>query len=150
MRTLTSPLQIITLWSTFLLGTLFHTQLGLMPLFHGQSVAIGSQNTENLAPIFWSMLIFFALPMVAMIATSFYESKQYRAVHFYFTLVYTVLNFLHLVLDLRVTPIYWYQIALMVILFLIGLLLNFVSYRWLKSYRSHPQAEEEITRSRFS
>jgi hypothetical protein len=25
------PLKIITLWSTFLLGTLFHTQLGLMP-----------------------------------------------------------------------------------------------------------------------
>jgi hypothetical protein len=32
--------RIITLWAVFLLGTLFHTQLGLMPLFHNQSIAL--------------------------------------------------------------------------------------------------------------
>jgi hypothetical protein len=30
--------KIIALWTVFLLGTLFHTQLALMPLFHGLSV----------------------------------------------------------------------------------------------------------------
>jgi hypothetical protein len=145
-----SPLQIITLWATFLLGTLFHTQLGLMPLFHGQNVAIALQGGSNLASIFWSMLVFFALPMFAMIATSFYETKRYRRVHFYFTMLYTVLNFLHITFDLMVTPIFWYQIALMVILFFIGLLLNLVSYHWLKSYRSPLRSEEEMGRSSFS
>jgi hypothetical protein len=28
------PSKIITLWAVFLLGMLFHSQLGLMPLFH--------------------------------------------------------------------------------------------------------------------
>jgi hypothetical protein len=143
-------LQIIVLWATFLLGTLFHTQLGLMPLFHGQNVAIASQGSSNLALIFWSMLVFFTLPMFAMIATSFFEIKRYRRVHFYFTVLYTILNFLHLAFDLRVTPIFWYQIALMIILFFIGLLLNLVSYHWLKSYRSPLRSEEEMGRSSFS
>ncbi|MCU0569878.1 MAG: hypothetical protein MUF49_25305 [Oculatellaceae cyanobacterium Prado106] len=134
-------LQIITLWSTFLLGTLFHTQLGLMPLFHGLSVAIESHQNGNLSLIFWSMLVFFVLPMFAMIATSFYESKKFRSIHFYFTLLYTILNLLHVVFDLMITPIIWYQIALMFILLFIGLLLNLVSYQWLKAVRSpsHPQ-----------
>jgi hypothetical protein len=30
--------KIIALWTVFLLGTLFHTQLALMPLFHGLSL----------------------------------------------------------------------------------------------------------------
>ena len=30
--------KIIVLWATFLLGMLFHTQLALMPLFHGIDV----------------------------------------------------------------------------------------------------------------
>ncbi len=31
--------KIIALWIVFLLGMLFHTQLALMPLFHGLKVA---------------------------------------------------------------------------------------------------------------
>jgi hypothetical protein len=33
-KTAKYPEKIAALWTTFLLGTLFHTQLGLMPLFH--------------------------------------------------------------------------------------------------------------------
>jgi hypothetical protein len=139
--------KIITLWSTFLLGTLFHTQLGLMPLFHGQDIAIEASGNKHLALIFWSMLIFFMFPMVAMIATSFYQSRGYRRVHFYLTLLYTALNFLHVIFDLMITPVIGYQIALMVILLFIGLLLNLVSYQWLKSYRSHLLPEEAMERS---
>jgi hypothetical protein len=131
-------LKIITLWSTFLLGTLFHTQLGLMPLFHGQSVAFSdSENTATLGLIFWSMLVFFALPLFAMIGAVFYEGKRYRVVHFCLTLVYTALNFLHVVMDLMVRPVMGYQISLMVVLFLIGILLNVVSFKWLKAYHRH-------------
>jgi hypothetical protein len=134
------PLKIITLWSTFLLGTLFHAQLGLMPLFHGQSVTISeARDAATLGFIFWSMLIFFVLPMFAMIGTAFYEGRRYRIVHYGLTLVYTVLNLLHVLLDLMVKPIISYQISLMVILLLIGLLLNAMSYRWLKAYDRHEE-----------
>ncbi|MEO0849627.1 MAG: hypothetical protein AAFY50_24900 [Cyanobacteria bacterium J06648_1] len=131
--------KIIALWVVFLLGTLFHTQLALIPLFHGIDVAIMShhhQETATLAeitPILWGMLLFFVLPMLAIVATAFYKFKRWRSLHFGFTVLYSVLNFAHLVADLLVDPIAWYQIVLMLLLFLVGILLNIVSYQWLKS-----------------
>lgn len=126
--------KIITLWAVFLLGTLFHTQLGLMPLFHNLSVATSeARNLSDINWILWSMLAFFAVPMLAIITTLFNDSKRYRGIHFGITVFYSAMNFFHLVADLLVKPIAWYQIALMVLLFLIGLLLNFVSFHWMNS-----------------
>ncbi len=125
--------KIITLWSAFLLGLLFHTQLGLMPLFHGQSVVEpGAKPGADISWILWLMLIFFLLPMMAMVVTVFNDSSRYRAIHFGLTVLYTVMNFLHLAADLSLKPIAWYQIALMVILFIIGILLNIVSFQWMQ------------------
>lgn len=125
--------KIITLWAVFLLGILFHTQLGLIPLFHNQSVAISdSHETGSIAWILWSMLGFFVVPMMAMIVTLFDDSKRYRKLHFGVTVFYSVVNFFHIVADLLVKPIAWYQIALIFMLFIIGLLLNLVSFRWMQ------------------
>jgi hypothetical protein len=131
------PEKVITLWAVFLLGTLFHTQLGLMPLFHNQSVAISdSHGTENIAWILWLMLGFFLVPMITMIVTLFDDSRLYRKFHFGLTIVYSALNLCHVIADLLVKPIAWYQIVLMVMLFIIGLLLNIVSLQWLQEYRN--------------
>jgi hypothetical protein len=124
--------KIITLWSVFLLGTLFHTQLGLMPLFHGINIAHTEPAATNMDLILWLMLGFFVLPMVAIAATAFTDAHRYRLGHFCLTLIYSVLNFLHLALDLMVQPIVWSQITLMAILFAIGLLLNMVAFQWLR------------------
>ena len=130
--------KIIALWTVFLLGMLFHTQLALMPIFHGIDVAMMGhhhQETATIAeitPILWGMLIFFILPMLAIVGTAFYEFKRYRVFHFGLTVVYTVLNFSHAIADLLVDPIAWYQIALMVLLFFIGILLNIVAYQWMR------------------
>lgn len=132
--------KIVSLWIVFLLGTVFHTQLALMPLFHGLDVAIvahqhdvgSSQTIAEIAPILWGMLAFFAIPMMAIVATAFSTSQRYRVCHFWLTMVYTVLNFLHVVLDLFVEPLFWYQIALMTFLFCLGILLNFTAYRWMR------------------
>ena len=78
-----SQQKIIALWTVFLLGTLFHTQLALMPLFHDVSVAhTHAHGTAELAPILWGMLVFFMVPMVLIVATAFNHSKRYRAFHF--------------------------------------------------------------------
>ncbi|MGB7085112.1 MAG: hypothetical protein WBD47_06135, partial [Phormidesmis sp.] len=51
--------------------------------------------------------------------------------HFVMTVVYTILNLLHLVIDtLIAAPSY--QLALMTLLLLVGLLVNVVSYQWIK------------------
>jgi hypothetical protein len=127
------PNQIIALWTAFLLALLFHTDLGLMPLFHGQSIA-HSHDTQDIAWILWLMLAFFIPPLFAIILPTFTERKSYRTGHFWLTIVYSVLNFAHLIADLAVTPIAWYQITLMTILVLIGILLNLVSYRWMTHF----------------
>jgi hypothetical protein len=77
------------------------------------------------------MLGFFAVPMLAIGMTLVNTSHLYRTIHFGLTVVYTVLNFLHVTMDLMVRPIEWYQIALMVLVFINGILLNFVAFQWL-------------------
>ncbi|MEB3309551.1 MAG: hypothetical protein VKJ02_04910 [Snowella sp.] len=104
-----------------------------MPLFHDLNITSSPANSmDEIAPIMWLMLGFFVIPMAAIIGTTFTNSKNYRKFHFALTLAYTMLNFSHLIADLMVQPIIWYQIVLMVILFMIGLLINFVSFQWLK------------------
>nr|WP_228014569.1 hypothetical protein [Fortiea sp. LEGE XX443] len=132
--------RIIALWTAFLLGTLFHTQLGLMPLFHGLSVGESQPASKitDISGIMWLMLGFFVLPILVIIATAFTNSKRYRLFHFALTVFYSIMNLLHVIADLFVQPILWYQITLMVILFLIGLLLNIVSFQWMQlQSRSH-------------
>lgn len=127
------PQKLVTLWVVFLLATLFHTQLGLMPLFHGIAIAPNMPDSATMvARVLWLMLLFFVLPLIAILAIAFSHSHQTRVIHLGLTLVYSILNLLHLVLDLRLVPIVWSQITLMVFLFGVGLLLNLVSYQWLR------------------
>lgn len=132
--------KIITLWAVFLLGTLFHTQLGLMPLFHGVGVARPDvhDTATGIAIVLWLMLGFFVLPMFAMIGVAFTGHRRFRVGHFGLTVIYSVLNFFHAVADLTVPPIVWSQITLMVVLFGVGLLLNWVSFQWMVAWRRYP------------
>jgi len=139
-KTAKYPEKIAALWTTFLLGTLFHTQLGLMPLFHGQSI-VESQQTSNLDPIFWGMLLFFLLPMLAIIGVNFSESRSLRKSHFWLTIVYSILNLGHLIADIMVKAP-WYQLVLMTFLLLIGLILNLVSFQWIKYHPQRKKLEE--------
>ncbi|AFY69519.1 hypothetical protein Pse7367_1224 [Thalassoporum mexicanum PCC 7367] len=124
--------QITSLWTCFLLGTLFHTQLALMPLFHGLEVTHShTDKVVNLDFVFWFMLLFFALPMLTIALTHFTTARIYRKFHFGLTVIFTVLNFIHLAIDI-VIAVPSYQIALMVLLFTIGIGLNVVSWQWLR------------------
>lgn len=125
--------KIIILWVVFLLGLLFHTQLGLMPLFHGLSIVESQAHSIfDVAWIIWLMLAFFLLPMLAIIATAFTDTKRYRVIHFGLTVVYSILNLLHIIADLSIQPVFWYQIILIAFLLFIGLLLNVVSFQWMQ------------------
>jgi hypothetical protein len=124
--------QISALWTVFLLALLFHTDLGLMPLFHGQSIA-NSHDTNDISWVLWLMLLFFLPPLFAIILPTFTDRRTYRIGHFWLTVFYSCFNLIHLLADLSVQPIAWYQIVLMTILSVIGVLLNLVSYRWMIS-----------------
>lgn len=124
------PAKINALWTSFLLGTLFHTDLALMPLFHDMEVE-HSHTGENLDAVFGFMLIFFIIPMLVTIISTFTEAKSYRYFHFWLTSVYSILNLGHLIADIVVgAP--WYQLVLMTLLLFIGLVLNLISFQWLR------------------
>ena len=126
------PQKISALWTSFLLGMLFHTDLALMPLFHDLEVE-HSHAGGHINVLFGFMLVFFVLPMLAIIIPTFTSAKPYRNFHFGFTVVYSILNLSHLIADIIVgAP--WYQLVLMLLLLLIGLLLNLVSFQWKKYY----------------
>ena len=128
------PQKIITLWTSFLLGILFHTDLALMPLFHEMELE-HSHASFNIHAVFGFMLFFFILPMIIIILTSLTTAKSYRRFHFGFTVVYSILNLGHLIADIAVKAP-WYQLVLMTLLLVIGLLLNLISWQWLK-HHSH-------------
>jgi len=143
--------RIISLWTVFLLGILFHTELGLMPLFHGLSVAESQKatNINDISGIMWLMLGFFMLPMLAIISTAFTDSKRYRIVHFGLTIFYTIMNLLHVVSDLLVKPILWYQIVLIVFLFFVGLLLNITAFQWMRLHNTAHKLPKHLEGSLF-
>ncbi|MBE9140332.1 hypothetical protein IQ254_24560 [Nodosilinea sp. LEGE 07088] len=128
--------RLTALWTVFLLGTLFHTQLALMPLFHNLSVAEShAHNYISVNAVMWFMLIFFSLPLLAILGSVFHPSLRFRKLHFGMTLIYSVLNLLHLVMD-SVISVPGYQIVLMALLFCVGLALNAVAYGWIKAHDS--------------
>ena len=129
---LTIQAQIIALWAVFLFGLIFHTQLALMPQLYGESVAISRYEGKTPVSHLWWMLGFFVLPMIAIVATALNASLAYRVIHFGLTVFYTVMNFLHVALDLRVKPIEWYQIVLVTILFINGIVLNVIGFQWMQ------------------
>ncbi|NEP17322.1 MAG: hypothetical protein F6J97_10515, partial [Leptolyngbya sp. SIO4C1] len=123
------PEQIMALWTIFLLGTLWHTQLALIPLSHHLSLTeLQPDAALQISTVVGFMLVFLSLPMIAMIAAAFSTSRGFRTVHLGLTLAYSLFNLLHLVLDIRMA-VPAEQLILMGCLFLIGLLLNGVAYR---------------------
>lgn len=135
--------QIVAFWVVFLLGLLFHTQIALMPLFHGLGVLaphghVATSITE-ITPVLWGMVAFFVLPLVAILALVVHPSRRLCQAHFGLTVVYTLLNIGHLAADLLIKPVAWYQIVLMVLLLVVGLLLNRFAYQWWRMYSPHPR-----------
>jgi len=126
--------KIVTLWTVFLLGTLFHTQLALMPLFHGMDVVEShAHDFVSVDAIFWFMFGFFLIPLVVLVALLFKPSRQLRRFHFGLTLIYTLLNAVHFLVDMMIAAP-GYQQLLMAFLLIVGLLLNKVAHQWMRDF----------------
>jgi hypothetical protein len=113
-----------------------------MPLFHGLSVEIKSQVAPSRVPrLFLAMLFYFLLPVLAMLVAihaiadpaGWSATPPWRAAQFWFGLIYTLTNLMHLVADIRIPDSRGDQVILMVALTLIGLLINQQSWAWWQS-----------------
>ncbi len=132
-------LRLRSLWIAWLLAMLFHVELGLMPLFHGLSPEIETHvDPARLPLVFGGMLVYFLLPLGAFLLIAYAASdgghprrwRRWRAVHFGFSLLYTLTNLPHLAADILVPGARADQIVLMLALVLIGLLINREGWLW--------------------
>ena len=89
-------------------------------------------------------MIYFLLPVAAVVLLAYSASdperpqrwQGWRRLHFWLSVVYTVTNLPHLVADILVPDSRADQVALMVVLVLIGLLINWESWFWWRDHRS--------------
>lgn len=133
-------LRLASLWAAWLFVMVFHVELGLMPLFHGLSVQIESKlPTTRLPAVFLAMLLYFLLPVLAMLlavhaatadATGWTASPLLRGGQFWFSLLYSISNLAHLIADVRIPDSRFDQVLLMVLLTLLGLAINLEAWRW--------------------
>jgi hypothetical protein len=127
------------LWIAWLLVMLYHVELGLMPLFHGLPVEIKSKIPPGRLPrLFTAMMVYFLLPLAALLLVvhahsapdSWSNQPIWRAVQFWFSVLYSITNLLHLIADVRIPDSRADQVALMLVLTIIGLLINLESWLW--------------------
>jgi hypothetical protein len=152
-------LRLRSLWLSWLLATLFHVDLGLMPLFHGISPQIESQIAESQLPgLFAAMLGYFLVPLAAIVAIAYACSeptnqqstetrrpnqgrtllsrnsrslkRPWRRVHFWLSVVYSLSNGAHLIADCLVPDSRADQVALMGVMVMVGLLINREAWLW--------------------
>lgn len=132
-------LRLRTLWLVWLLAMLFHVDLGLMPLFHGLSPEIESTVPPARLPLlFGAMMLYFVVPLATILLITWAASdggppsrwRGWKRFHFWLSVLYTVTNLPHLVADILVPDSRLDQVALMVVLLLIGLLINVEAWRW--------------------
>jgi len=132
-------IRLAGLWIAWLLVMLFHVELGLMPLFHGLSVAIQSEvPAKRVSQLFLAMLFYFLIPVFAMLIAvhaiadpgGWSASPAWRAGQFWLSLIYSITNVIHLVADIQIPDSRGDQVILMAILTFIGLLINQQSWAW--------------------
>ena len=132
-------LRLRQLWLAYQLAMLFHVELGLMPIFHGLSPEIESQvNPARLPLVYWGMLLYFLIPMLAILLITWTASdpatasrwRWWRRAHFWLSVVYSVTNIPHLIADIVVPDSRGDQVALMAVLLALGLLINVEGWRW--------------------
>ncbi len=133
-------LRLRHLWIAYLLAMLFHVELGLMPLFHGQSAQIESAVAPGQLPlVFWGMLLYFLIPLACLLLITYAcgdadhvrRWRPWRRIHFWISIGYTVTNVPHLVADIVIPDSRSDQVLLMVVLLVIGLLINREAWCWL-------------------
>ena len=132
-------LRLAGLWIAWLLVMLYHVELGLMPLFHGLPVEIKSHVPPGRLPaVFMAMLIYFLLPLLALLLIihaisapdSWSNSDGWRSAQFWFSVIYSVSNGMHLIADIRIPDSRNDQVLLMLVLTVLGLMINREAWLW--------------------
>ena len=147
-------LRLRSLWLGWLLALVFHVNLGLMTLFHGLSPQIESQVAPSQLPlVFGGMLAYFLVPLAAVVVIAYASSsptsptsasplawlRPWQRFHLGLSVVYTVTNVGHLIADIVIPDSRPDQVALMLVMVVLGLLINREAWLW---WRQQPRRQQ--------
>lgn len=142
--------RIKALWLSFVLFLLFHNELGLMPLYHNDSVKVNELNPVQQEELFLLMLGYYSIPILIYLILSWGTSTPCRFdlfchTHFFITLLYTLSNIMHFISEILIKkrPD---QIIITFFMLIIGILLNWQAWDYVTQmnlYRESQQAERE-------
>ena len=137
-------LRLRSLWQCWFLALLFHTDLGLMPLFHGLPVEIASQlDPAAVVVVFRVMLAYVLIPLASIILITYAETGLepdprwcwWRRCHLWLSLIYTFTNASHLLVDVLIPDARADQVVLMAVMLAIGVLINREALLWYRDRR---------------
>lgn len=131
---MTNKLKITVLWSVFFFGMVSHTLLAMMPIFWGQSIAMSDELIEKnpLNSSLWMTLFFYLIPMIIIVVTIFNEKNWYKITNFVLSILVTIINIWHLIGHAGESTVDSRQIVLLTFVLFFGILLNIVSFKWIK------------------
>lgn len=124
--------KIIILWAIFLFGMTVHTILALIPIFYGVDIAIPEATGKVPSVMLWIMFLSLLIPMILILAVSFIEYVWFRISNFVLSIIFTIMNTYHLIGHAGETPVDPCQIVLLTFVLISGVMLNIVSYRWMR------------------
>ncbi|MDP8238058.1 MAG: hypothetical protein P9X24_03125 [Candidatus Hatepunaea meridiana] len=135
---MTNREKIIILWVVFFLGITTHMLLAVLPIFFGAEIAMPDATGAVPASMVWMMLILYLLPIVIIALVPFLEEKWFRTSNFVISILFTLMNIYHPIEHLQQSPVDSRQIVLLTFVLAFSILLNIVSFRWMKEeQRSH-------------
>lgn len=110
----------------------FHSLLAMMPLFFGASIAMPGSMGECQPSIMWMSLLIYLLPMLLIVLILFTEKKWFKIINFGFSILFTLMNIFHVIGHISEIPVQMVQVVLLTFVLISGILLNIVSYKWIK------------------
>ena len=129
---MTNKLKITILWSVFLFGMTFHSLLAIMPVFFGAEAAIPGSTGSVPASMMWMSLLIYLIPMILIVLILFTEKKWFKITNFGFSILFTIMNIFHVIGHITEIPVQMVQVVLLTFVLISGILLNIVSYKWMK------------------
>ena len=129
---MTNRQKIITLWTVFIFGMVFHSLLAMMPLFFGADIAMPNATGSVPCSMMWMSLLIYLLPIILIVLILFTEKKWFKITNFGFSILITLMNIFHIIEHISETSVQMVQVVLLTFVLISGILLNIVSYKWMK------------------
>lgn len=129
---MSSQSKISMLWIFFLFGMILDMFFPLMPLFAGSLKALPGVDVSMVGQFKTMTAVFFLIPMTVITGVILITKKWMKTVNFIMSILLSLVNIMHLAEHMGMEEVDPAVIVVLFFVFLFGIALNFVSFKWMK------------------